>query len=202
MHPGQAFSQQQKWRRLSAIPWRAQDVYGTVSFTRDIPGLPTSATAASRFADRQAGLPCLGGHRTRCRQEAAILAAVVELLNETSYESVTMDAVAARAKPRRPPSTAGGRTRMTWSSMRCAGSSRPAMTPCPIPATCATTWSPESSSTTRTPFCFAATTAALKGLVYAASSDPELAAVIRAALEDAHLEGWQIMLRRAFSRAN
>src|ERR1700712_1709551 len=64
---------------------------------REFSGL-SGTKAPSRFAAiAQLGCPVSAAGRGAGR-EAAICQAVVELLNETSYESVTMDAVAARAK--------------------------------------------------------------------------------------------------------
>lgn len=166
---------------------------------RDISGL--TANAPSRFAAlAKLGCPVAAVTGRGAVREAAILRAVVELLNEISYESLTMDAVATRAKASKAT------IYRRWSNKddlvidalrRIFASRHDAL---PDTGKLRDDLVARIVQHTQDPILFAANTAALKGLVYAASSDPELAAVIRTALEDAHLEGWQIMLARAHGR--
>src|ERR1700712_4551973 len=66
---------------------------------RDFHGSSGTTKAPSRFsAIAKLGCPVSSVAGRGADREAAICQAVVEVLNETSYESVTMDAVAARAK--------------------------------------------------------------------------------------------------------
>ena len=67
--------------------------------------------------------------RTRLtpERESELYAAVLDLLREVGYDALTMDAVAARTRPARPPSTASGGARRSWSSRRCGTTSRSAL---------------------------------------------------------------------------
>ena len=125
---------------------------------------------------------------------------MVELLNETSYESVTMDAVAARAKASKATIYRrwSNKDDLVIDALRRAFLGHDQVLPdtgCLRDDLVA-----RMNQQIQDPTVFAANTAALKGLIYAASSDPELAAVIRASLQDAQLEAWQFLLDRAYQR--
>lgn len=74
--------------RLTEPPGGLADVYGTVSYM----DRPSRSSRVALFS-----CPVSTAGRSAVR-EAAICQAVVELLNEYSYDAVSMDAVAARAK--------------------------------------------------------------------------------------------------------
>lgn len=162
----------------------------------------TLATAASRFGViGRLGCPVSAVTGRGADREVAICRAVVELLNETSYESVTMDAVAARAKASKAT------IYRRWSNKddlvvdalsRVLG----VVSQQPLPDTGNLRDDMVAAIQRQTvdPDLLAANTAALKGLIYAASSDPALAEVIRGRLRDAHLQAWQTLLQRAHLR--
>ncbi len=168
---------------------------------RSTPGGLRTSAASSRFA----GVPTLGCPisavtRRGPAREAAICQAAIQLLNEISYESLTMDAVAARAKASKAT------IYRRWSNKddlvvdalrRTYASDRD------VPPDMGNLHDDLVATIvhqTQDPLLFAANTAAMKGLVYAAACHPELATVIRACLEDAHLADWRALLSRAHRR--
>jgi AcrR family transcriptional regulator len=178
-------------------------VYGTVSFMRkttDQMDAPVQRAATSRFAAlSKLGCPVSAPGRGAGR-EAAICQAVVELLNETSYESVTMDAVAARAKASKAT------IYRRWSNKDDLVVDALSRAFESVDDVLADTGDLRGDILARIdqqvqePVLFAANTAAMKSLVYAASSDPELAASIRITLRDAQMTSWQTVLHRAYLR--
>jgi AcrR family transcriptional regulator len=133
-------------------------------------------------------------------REAAICQAVVELLNEISYESVTMDAVAARAKASKATIYRrwANKDELVVDALQGMVSGRDLV----LPDTGNLRddilgWIQRQM---QDPMVVAVNTAALKVLVYAASSDPELAGLMRASLRDSQLAAWQTLLQRAAAR--
>ena len=164
----------------------------------DHTGVPAPRTAASRFA-AITKLGCPVSSRGAGR-EAAICRAVVELLNETSYESVTMDAVAARAKASKAT------IYRRWSNKDDLVVDALGRAFQGIDEVLVDTGSLRGDILVRIdqqvqdPVLFAANTAAMKSLVYAASCDAALAASLRDSLRDAQMASWQTLLHRAFAR--
>src|ERR1700712_2500449 len=168
---------------------------------RDFHGLSGTTKAPSRFAAiAQLGCPVSAVAGRGAGREAAICQAVVELLNETSYESVTMDAVAARAKASKATIYRrwANKDDLVIDALRRAFAN--------LDHLLADTGNLRDDLVVRLnqqvqdPEWLAATTAALKGLVYAASSDSELANALRTTLQDAQLAELQTLLTRAHTR--
>ena len=160
------------------------------------PALRRQAVASTRFA----ALPVLACPIAAVTgrgpgRETAICQAVIELLTEISYESLTMDAVAARAKASK--ATIYRRWSNKDALRRTYASNHDLL---PDTGNLRDDLMARIVHQTQDPSLFAANTAAMKGLVYAAAGQPELATVIRACLEDAHLADWQALLRRAHLR--
>lgn len=145
-------------------------------------------------------MSCQPGAGRGAGREAAICQAVVELLNETSYESVTMDAVAARAKASKATIYRrwSNKDELVVEALRVmvigrdldpidTGSLRDDIVA-------------RISQQLADPVHAAVNNAALKVLVYAASSDPDLAGDMRLAIRDAQLSAWQAILHRAHAR--
>ena len=172
-------------------------MYGTVSFM----GQRAVGAAASRFAAMaKLGCPVEAVVGRGAGRETAICQAILELLNETGYEAVTMDAVAARAKASKATIYRrwSNKESLLLDALRRVFASRQDVLP--------DTGSLRGdllamiSAQTQDPVLVATNTAALKGLVYASSTEPELAAAIRSTLEDAHLHTWGLLLSRAHVR--
>ena len=145
---------------------------------------PCAPAGAGRGADR----------------EAAICQAVVELLNETSYESVTMDAVAARARASKATIYRrwANKDELVVDALRGMLVGRDLV----LPDTGDLRddilgWIEHQM---QDPILVAINTAALKVLVYAASNEPELAQQMRTSIRGAQLAAWQILLNRALTR--
>lgn len=153
--------------------------------------------AHSRFA-AVFGCPVDAGRGVR--REAAICEAVLELINETSYESVTMDAVAARAKASKATIYRrwSNKDELLIDAVRRVFAGRDQVAPNTgslrgdLVAVCALQ--------TNDSVMVMTNIAAVKALSYAAGTQPALAAVIRATLEDAQLHSWQLVLSRAHTR--
>ena len=164
-------------------------------------GVPAPRVSPSRLsAFSKLGCPVGAVTGRSAHREAAICQAVVELLNETSYESVTMDAVAARAKASKATiyrrwsnkdglvlDALGRAFQVTENVLVDTGGLRGDILA-------------RMHQQLQDPVLLAASTAALKSLVYAASSDPELASAIRQGLQDAQMASWQTLLHRAYLR--
>jgi len=133
-------------------------------------------------------------------REAAICQAVIELLNEASYQSVTMDAVAAKARASQATIYRrwANKNELVIDALQRMFSARQDVL--------LDTGSLREDIMARIdqqlqdPVLFAAITAAMKALVYAASSDQVLADALRAGLRDAQLHSWQTVLERAHLR--
>ncbi len=145
-------------------------------------------------------MSCQSGAGRGAGREAAICQAVVELLNETSYESVTMDAVAARAKASKATIYRrwSNKDELVVHALQGMVVGRDLALP--------DTGNLRDDIVARIdqqiadPVLAAVNTAALKMLVYAASSDPDLAEQVRRSARDAQLAAWQTLLQRAHAR--
>ena len=184
------------WWILSPPP----DVYGTVSFM-ELLAHRMPSVSARLVAIAKSGCPTVGSTGRGADRENAICEAVIELLGRSSYESVTMDAVAAQAKA----SKATIYRRWTNKDELFLDALRRAL------ASVADDILPDTGrlrddlvarilQQLHDPLRSAATTAAMKGLVHAASSDPALAEAIRDSLRDAQLGALQTLLARAHAR--
>ncbi len=176
-------------------------MYGTVSFMRDFSGLASATKAPSRFAAiAKLGCPVSAVAGRGAGREAAICQAVVELLNETSYESVTMDAVAARAKASKATIYRrwANKDDLVIDALQRAYADR--VDVLPDTGNLRDDLVARLTEQTQNPDLQAASTAALKGLVYAATSDPELADALRVCLQDPQLAALQTLLARAHAR--
>ncbi len=177
--------------------WRVPNVYGTVSFMKGKPHTAVSAVS-SRFAGiGKLGCPVSAVVGRSASREAAICLAVVELLSETSYESVTMDAVAARAKASKAT------IYRRWSNKEdlvvdaLSRIFNVRAEPMPATGNLRDDLIARINQQIQDPVLFAANTAAMKSLVHAAAHDGKLADVIRTSLADAQLHCWQTLLDRA-----
>lgn len=133
-------------------------------------------------------------------RESAICQALLELLNEASYESVSMDAVAARAKASKATIYRrwSNKEDLLIDALQRVFAVRHDLVPDTgslrgdLVAVCR--WQAED------PVMMVTNTAAIKGLLYASTAEPEVAASIRTTLEGAHLHVWQLLLDRAHTR--
>ena len=175
-------------------------MYGTVSYMRTT-RTPDTQPGTSRFA-ALARLRCPGALEAGRGggREVAICAAVVELLNEGSYESVSMDAVAARAKASKATiyrrwqnkdDLVIDAVRRLLSTGGEVVSDRGNLRDDLVDGTV---------HQLSDPLVFAATMAATKALVHAAPNDPQLAGALRAVLQSAQLGPLQTVLDRAHQR--
>jgi len=162
--------------------------------------LPGQAVGSRFAAIAKLGCPASGVVGRGAGRESAICQAVVELLNETSYESVTMDAVAARAKASKATIYRrwSNKDDLVIDALGRVFAGRDSVPPDTgnLRDDLVATINRQVSN----PILAAANMAALKGLMYAASRDPDLAKVLRASLQDAQLDVWQILLHRAHVR--
>lgn len=153
--------------------------------------------AQSRFA---AVFGCPADAGRGARREAAICQAALELINETSYESVTMDAVAARAKASKATIYRrwSNKDELLIDALRRVFAGRDDVVPntgdlrSDLVAVCALQ--------TDDPVMVMTNIAAVKALAFAADTQPQLAAEIRTTLEGAQLQAWQLLLSRAQAR--
>ncbi len=176
-------------------------MYGTVSFMREFSGPSGAAKAPSRFsAIAKLGCPVSAVAGRGAGREAAICEAVIELLNETSYESVTMDAVAARAKASKATIYRrwANKDNLVVDALQRVYADR--VDVLPDTGNLRDDLVSRLTEQTQDPALQAASTAGLKGLVYAATSDPELAGALRSCLQDAQLSVLQTLLSRAHAR--
>lgn len=133
-------------------------------------------------------------------REAAICQAVIELLNESSYDAVSMDAVAARAKASKATIYRrwSNKEELVLHALRQFYSVRSGRVP--------------DTGSLRDDFLgllvgqlgdpqmAAANTAALKALVYAAPNDSEFAAQLRSLLQEVQSAVLVVMLDRSYAR--
>ena len=145
-------------------------------------------------------MSCQSGTGRGAGREAAICQAVVELLNETSYESVTMDAVAGRAKASKATIYRrwSNKDELVVQALQGMVVGRDLT----LPDTGnlrddIVAWVDQQMGD---PVLAVVNTAALKVLVYAASSDPDLAREMRQSIRDTQLAAWQTLLQRAHGR--
>ena len=174
-------------------------MYGTVSFMSRI-ARSTASTAVSAKLAALSKLSCPAVAGRGAGREAAICQAVVELLNETSYESVTMDAVAARAKASKATIYRRWANRDQLVVQALQGVIGRRDLPLPDTGNLRDDIVARFDQQMNDPVSAAVNTASLKVLVYAASSDPELAKGIRETIHHLHLAAWQTLLRRAHAR--
>ena len=160
------------------------------------PALPSRFASLANFSCPGSLVAGRGAGR-----EMAICQAVVELLNENSYESVSMDAVAARAKASKAT------IYRRWTN-------KDALVIDALQRFFAVggAASPDTGNMRddlieyflaqlRDPRIFAASTAAAKALVYAAPGDPAFAQVVRSVMHSAQLTGVGTILARARARS-
>lgn len=173
-------------------------VYGTVSY---MSGIVNSAANSSTSSRLLAKLCCPGaaGAGRGASREAAIRQAVVELLNEASYESVTMDAVAARAKASKATIYRrwSNKDELVLDALRGMVVAQPDVFDT---GNLRDDIVSRIDQQMRDPVLAVVNTAALKVLVYAASSDPALAGKMREFIRDSQLAAWQTVLDRAHTR--
>lgn len=176
-----------------------RNLYGTVSFMREQATRTAVGAAHSRFA---AVFGCPADAGRSAKREAAICEAVLELINETSYESVTMDAVAARARASKATIYRrwSNKEDLLVDALRRVFAGRDDVAPNTgslrgdLLAVCALQ--------TDDPVMVMTNIAAVRALSYAAAAQPRVATVIRATLEDAQLQSWQLLLSRAHTRGD
>jgi len=184
-------------------------VYGTVSFMRDfsmragakLDSAQSTGSPPSRFAAlAKLGCPATAASGRSAGREAAICQAVVELLNENSYESVTMDAVAARAKASKATIYRrwANKEDLVIDALQRVFADRAHVLV--DTGNLRDDLLARLTQLTQDPVQLAASTAALKGLVYASSSDSNLANALRATLRNAQLSALQTLLTRAHTR--
>lgn len=145
-------------------------------------------------------MSCQSGTGRGAGREAAICQAVVELLNETSYESVTMDAVAARAKASKATIYRRWSNKDELVVQALQGMVVGRDIPLPDTGNLRNDIVARIGQQMKDPVLAAVNTAALKVLVYAASSDPDLAREMRESIRDSQLAAWQTLLQRAHAR--
>jgi len=130
-------------------------------------------------------------------REQAICTSVLELLNETSYESITMDAVAARAKASKAT------IYRRWSNkdelIVDSLTRELARNVQDVPDTGSLRGDliAHAAQQIGDNECRLVNTAALRGLAYAGSHDAELARLIQASIDAVFLGAWQIIIDRA-----
>jgi AcrR family transcriptional regulator len=155
---------------------------------------------AIRAAIAKLGCPVSAAAGRGAGREAAICQAVVELLNETTYESVTMDAVAARAKASKATIYRrwANKDDLLIDALQRVYAGR--VDVLPDTGNLRDDLVARLSEQAQDPGLLAASTAALKGLVYASTSDPKLADTLRACVQGPQLAGLQTLLTRAHTR--
>lgn len=156
---------------------------------------PRTAAPSSTPTDHPAPA---GGGRGASR-ERAICAAMLDLLNEVSYESVTMDAVAARAKASKATIYRrwANKAELVVRAIQLEIDENPWI----LPDTGSLVGDIESFLHTQSQDDRCAfNTAAMRGLTYATSNDPDLAELLRSVMEEAGLRAWALVLDRAYAR--
>lgn len=180
-------------------PGQSVPLYGTVPFMSRIVRSTANTVVSAKLA-ALAKLSCQPGMGRSAGREAAICQAVVELLNETSYESVTMDAVAARAKASKATIYRRWANKDELVVQALQGMVGRRDLPLPDTGNLRDDIVARIGQQMKDPVLAAVHTASLKVLVYAASSDPELARGMREAIRDLQLAAWQTLLQRAHAR--
>jgi AcrR family transcriptional regulator len=174
-------------------------VYGTVSFMSRIVHSTANAVVSAKLA-ALSRMSCQAGGGRGADREAAICQAVVELLNEISYESVTMDAVAARAKASKATIYRRWSNKGELVVEALQGMVLARDLPLPDTGSLRDDIIARIDQQMKDPVLASVNTAALKVLVYAASSEPELAKEMRTSIRDSQLAAWQTLLHRAHAR--
>jgi AcrR family transcriptional regulator len=133
-------------------------------------------------------------------RERAICQAVVDLLNELTYESVTMDAVAARAKASKATIYRrwANKDDLVVDALRRVLVDREDVVP--DTGILRGDLIARINQQINQPAVLKAYKAAMKGLAHAVCNDPELAGVIRGSFEQAQLAVLQPLLDRAYAR--
>lgn len=159
---------------------------------------PVKAVVSAKLAVLS-GMSCPTRSSRGADREAAICQAVVELLNETSYESVTMDAVAARAKASKATIYRrwSNKDELVVEALQGMVAGRDLTLP--DTGNLRDDIVARIDQQLKDPVLALVNTAALKVLVYAASSDPDLASQMRTSLRESQLAAWQTLLHRAHS---
>lgn len=175
-------------------------VYGTVSYMKDSV-VPSPASTTSRFAAlAKLSCPVSAAVSRGAGREQAICQAVVDLLNEESYESVTMDAVAAKAKA----SKATIYRRWSNKDDLVVDALRRVLVDhideIPDTGNLRDDLVSRLDCQVGNPQVFRTYKAAMKSLMHAAMRDPALAELIRQSFEDVQVRALQILLGRAHSR--
>lgn len=157
-------------------------------------GTPTSPRRVALFS-----CPVSAAGRSAVR-EAAICQAVVELLNESSYDSVSMDAVAARAKASKATIYRrwSNKEELVLHALRQFYSEGSGGVP--DTGSLREDLIAQVVGQLRDPRIFAANTAAIKALVYAAPNDSSFAESLRTLLQEAQYNVLGTMLERAHAR--
>jgi AcrR family transcriptional regulator len=164
-------------------------------------GHSRTAGAPSRFAAiGKLGCPVTSAAGRGAGREAAICQSVIELLNEASYESVTMDAVASRAKASKATIYRrwANKDDLVIDALQRIFADRSQTLP--DTGSLRDDLVASLDQQLRDPALLAATTAALKGLVFAASSDSQLAKALRSTLRASRFESLEALLNRAHAR--
>ncbi|WP_353648969.1 TetR/AcrR family transcriptional regulator [Nakamurella sp. A5-74] len=166
---------------------------------REQAGQSVVKVAHSRFA---AVFGCPADAGRGARREAAICQAALELINEASYESVTMDAVAARAKASKATIYRrwSNKDQLLIDALRRVFAGRDAVVP--DTGSLRGDLMSVSASQADDPVMVMTNIAAIKALAFAADAQPRFAAEIRTTLEDAQLQAWQLLLGRAHARGD
>ncbi len=160
----------------------------------------TKQPDASRFSVAKLNCPVSTILDRGASRERAICLAVIELVNESGYESVTMDAVAARAKASK--ATIYRRWSKKGDLLLDAVRRGFAASPAEVPDTGSLRGDLVARIAMQlgNPIIVATNTAALRGLVDAGANDPDLADKLWSQLKSAQLSAWQLILDRAHSR--
>ena len=174
-------------------------MYGTVSFMREQAGRSAVGVAHSRFA---AVFGCPADAGRGAQREVAICQAALELISQSSYESVTMDAVAARAKASKATIYRrwSNKDELLIDALRRVFAGRDEVVP--NTGSLRGDLIAVSASQADDPVMVLTNIAAIKALAFAADAQPKLAADIRTTLEDAQLHAWQLLLSRAHARGD
>lgn len=196
---GCARARQQASRAAPKGLWPTASMYGTVSFMSRIVHATVNSVVSAKLA-ALSKLSCQPGAGRGAAREAAICQAVVELLNETSYESVTMDAVAARAKASKATIYRRWSNKDELVVQALQGMIGRRDLPLPDTGNLRDDIVAGIAQHMNDPVLAAINTASLKVLIYAASSDPALATQMREAIRDVQLTAWQIVLHRGHAR--
>ncbi len=174
-------------------------MYGTVSFMRSSRRTGSQPAATPRTG-LSFGCPVSAVAGRGAVREAAICQAVLELLSEHSYDAVSMDAVAARAKASKATIYRrwSNKNELVLHALRQSYSVGSAAVP--DNGSLREDLISHILGQLQDPQTFTANTAAVKALVYAAPNDPAFARDVRSVLQSAQSTALATVLARALDR--